>query len=151
MLQDSPTPFITCDANVYISGATVPTSPPGRILDAWRDDQIEIALSEPILDEIENVLLRPYFQQRQGWTADKVSQYRAELTASGIIVPGTTPVNVSPDPDDNKIFACAIEAGVDYIVSGDQKHVLSVGTFEGIPTVSPREFVTMLEQTQKAA
>jgi predicted nucleic acid-binding protein len=43
--------------------------------------------------------------------------------------------------DDDKLFACAVEADADYIVSGDKKDVLSVGVYSGIKTVSPSDFV----------
>lgn len=58
-----------------------------------------------------------------------------------VIVAGTTPVNVCQDPEDNALFSCAVEAKANYIVSGDEKHVLPIGSYKGVKTVSPREFV----------
>ena len=48
-------------------------------------------------------------------------------------------VNFSPDPDDNLILAAAIAGRADLIVSGDKKHMLSLGQVEGIPIVTPAE------------
>jgi predicted nucleic acid-binding protein len=66
------------------------------------------------------------------------------------VVAGIVVSKVSADPDDDKVFACAVEAGADYIVSGDERHVLPVGTFQGIPVVSPREFLSIFEAMKKS-
>jgi predicted nucleic acid-binding protein len=50
-----------------------------------------------------------------------------------------------------EIFACAVEASADYIVSGDEKHVLPVGTYQGIAVLRPRELLSMVERQQQAA
>jgi len=38
---------------------------------------------------------------------------------------------------------CALEARADYIVSGD-RHLKQVGSFAGIPVLSPRGYLTKL-------
>lgn len=43
------------------------------------------------------------------------------------------------------ILECALAAEADYIVSGDKKHVLLLRAFEGIPIVSPAEFLRRLK------
>lgn len=81
----------------------------------------------------------------------EIENYVAEFAGSAVVVPGTTPVQVSQDPDDDKFFACALEAQADYIVSGDEKHVLAIGTYTGIQTISPRDFVDQVLQPLKKA
>lgn len=41
---------------------------------------------------------------------------------------------------DNRVLEAAVEGAADYIVSGDD-HLLTLGTFERIPILAPREFV----------
>ena len=48
-------------------------------------------------------------------------------------------MNLSPDPKDNPILAAAIAGKADLIVSGDKKHMLALGTVEGVPVVTARE------------
>ncbi|MBZ0097702.1 MAG: putative toxin-antitoxin system toxin component, PIN family [Taibaiella sp.] len=145
-------PVIVPDTNVIVSAGTVSQSPPTQIIQAWRNGDIGIATSESILSEVMEVLSRPYFVGVAGWTQKQVDAYVNELREGAHVVPGTMPVMVSPDPDDNKLFTCALEAQADYIVSGDEKHVLSIGTYEGVQTISPRGFVdAVLEPLQKAA
>ena len=74
-----------------------------------------------------------------------------ELREAAVLVAGTTDVQVSRDPDDDKLFACAIEAEADFIVSMDKKDVLSVGEYQGIQTIHPTDFVRDILEEKKAA
>lgn len=140
--------LITPDSNVLVSGGTISQGAPAQIVDAWRAGSVDFALSPPILAEVADVLSRPYFTQRVGWTDKTIETYMHELQEGSYIVPGTTQVTVSADPDDNMLFATALEAGAHYIVSGDDKHVIPVGEFQGIKVVRPDEFVTMVVNFQ---
>ena len=55
---------------------------------------------------------------------------------------------IKDDEDDNKILECAVEGGVDYIVSQD-RHLLNIGEFEGIKIVSPEKFIQLFDAEQK--
>jgi len=50
---------------------------------------------------------------------------------------------IQEDPADNMFLECALEAQADYIVSGD-RHLKQVGSFAGIPVLSPRGYLTKL-------
>ncbi|MEI7961554.1 MAG: putative toxin-antitoxin system toxin component, PIN family [archaeon] len=47
---------------------------------------------------------------------------------------------VVEDPDDNKVLEVAIEANVDFIVSGD-KHLLKLKEFRGINILTAKDFL----------
>jgi len=51
-------------------------------------------------------------------------------------------LNVSRDPDDNKVVECALEARADYIVTGNIRHFPS--RFQDIRIVLPRRFLTVV-------
>ena len=143
--------LIVPDTNVCVSGGTISASPPSQIIQAWRRGVVDFALCEPILTELYDVLQRPYFPERVGWTKSQVAEYVNELRDGSMIVEGKPEVSVSPDPDDDVLFACAVKAGADYIVSGDKDHVLSVGEYRGVQTISPRDFMAVLAEQRKAA
>ena len=42
------------------------------------------------------------------------------------------------------IIACALEAGADHVVTRD-KDLLSLGTYQGIRMVTPRQFLNLIE------
>lgn len=139
-LLSTPPLRIVPDSNVLISGGTISTAPPSEIITSWRAGKVEFALCDAILIEVRKVLCRPYFAQRVGWSQQTVTSYVNQLRKAALIVPAKTKLNVCRDPHDNVVFACALEAQADYIVSGD-KDVLEVGVFLNIPTVSPSQFI----------
>jgi putative PIN family toxin of toxin-antitoxin system len=48
------------------------------------------------------------------------------------------------DPSDDAILACALTANVDFIISGDKKHLLPLKSFHGIPILTATQY---LEET----
>jgi predicted nucleic acid-binding protein len=50
---------------------------------------------------------------------------------------------------DNRVLECAVEGKADYIVTGDKKHLLPHGTFQGIQIVSPRDFLTVINVSDR--
>jgi predicted nucleic acid-binding protein len=49
------------------------------------------------------------------------------------------------DPSDNAYLACAVEAGADYLVTGNIGHFEEVGnTYRGVMIISPRTFLEIL-------
>ena len=147
-LQISPF-LITPDTNVLVSGGTISVGAPYQIVNAWRAGKVDFALSPPILDELADVLSRPYFKERVGWSERTISKYVNELKEASYIFPGTTPVSVTSDPDDNMLFATALEANANYIISKDIKHVLPIIEYQGIKVLSPKEFVEKILKPQK--
>jgi putative PIN family toxin of toxin-antitoxin system len=55
----------------------------------------------------------------------------------------TTSLNVIDiDPTDNIFIECAVSGKADYIISGD-KHLLELGTYEGINIIKSRDFLIL--------
>jgi hypothetical protein len=71
------------------------------------------------------------------------------VTALGLIadsVEGAASLSaVGADPDDNKYLVAALEGRADFVVSGD-RHLLDLGEYEGVRIITPRAFLTMLQQ-----
>lgn len=62
------------------------------------------------------------------------------------IIPGILHVNlILADPDDDKIIVCVLEAGADYIITGDP-HLLTLKEYRGIRIVTPRAFLEILDR-----
>jgi putative PIN family toxin of toxin-antitoxin system len=53
---------------------------------------------------------------------------------------------VVADPDDDKIVECAVVGGATHIVTGDRRHLLPMGSYQGISIISPADFLTLLAQ-----
>jgi putative PIN family toxin of toxin-antitoxin system len=48
------------------------------------------------------------------------------------------------DPDDNMILECAVVGGATHIVTGDKRHLLPLGNYQGISIVSAADFLTLV-------
>ena len=127
---------IVLDTNVFISGVFF-SGPPYEILNAWRQGEVQVVVSQEILQEYERVSeeLRTQFPE-----VDIRRWVDLALTCAEVVECSPLPEGVCRDPDDDKFLACADTAKVKRIVSGD-KDLLSVSGYRGIEVVKPREFV----------
>jgi putative PIN family toxin of toxin-antitoxin system len=137
----------TLDTNQLVSAFLYPQGKPGQILQAWRADRFILVLSWLILEETREVLCRQRLVKKFGYTFETVDEYLTQLASAAEIVPGKLEVKgVSPDPDDDFILACAKEEKVSYLVTGDVKHLLALGEYEGIQIVTPAQFLDELRK-----
>lgn len=67
-------------------------------------------------------------------------------TISWVIEPKLNLSIVKEDHDDNKVLECAEESKADYVITND-KHLLKIGSFNGIKIVTPKEFLNMISKT----
>ena len=61
---------------------------------------------------------------------------------SHVVIPSQEVNLVHQDPSDNKFLSCALEARVDFIVTGDH-HLLQLGSFHHTTILSPHEFLKL--------
>jgi putative PIN family toxin of toxin-antitoxin system len=102
-------------------------------------------VSYELLLELETVLLRDWFRRKL--TVSDVLEYVLWLRERASLVenPNVT-AEVSPDPDDNYLYALALAEGVD-LISGDP-HLLELGKTGPVWVFSPREYVEELERSR---
>jgi putative PIN family toxin of toxin-antitoxin system len=128
---------VTLDTNIYVSafefgGGLI------RLLQMGMDGEIEIAVSQPIVDETMRVL-----RDKFGWSDAELRDALLVMEGCATKVTPTEALNVVPDDrDDDRILECAATARSDYVVTGD-KHLLRLGTFGGIRIVNPADFLDM--------
>jgi putative PIN family toxin of toxin-antitoxin system len=130
------------DTNVIISGA-IKLGIPREIWSAFKSGDCKLVLSSSMFMELSGVLQRPKFHNLIGEGGRKELLLYLELFAE--VVEPTDSVTVCRDPKDNHILSCAVKAGVDFIVSGDDD-LLVLKTFRGIPILKPKEFLTRLKK-----
>lgn len=129
------------DTNVLIS-ALIFGGPPEEIIQrAGRS--FELSLSERILDEAYSVLHYSRLQRYRIADAE-IDAFLARLRGLAVVVPGAVEVApFAPDPKDTPLLACALEAGADYLVTGDQR-LLNLARYHGTRILSVRDFVESL-------
>ena len=118
---------------------------PAKIIDKWESDEFDIAISKPLLDELERALgyerVRKYFQSPQ----EIIKALLKRMKTVGIFVNLEFELNViEDDPDDNRVLECALSANASYVISGDE-HLLGLGEYQGIMIISPVGFLKLLD------
>jgi uncharacterized protein len=125
---------VTLDSNIYVSalqfgGIGV------RLIGMARSGAIRMDTSEAILAETIGVL-----RDKFGWDGYRLHFARLDLRKFAHVAVPTQKLNVTGDPDDNRILECAIAAGSDYIVTCD-KDLLRLGEYAGIKIVRGVDFL----------
>lgn len=135
---------IVFDTNILIGALITRDTPPDALYRAWLRGAFEIVTSRAQLAELATVLARPRLQRFID--PDEAAVIVEHLETRATVLREPPPVTLSTDPADNDILAAAIADEVDLIVSGDRKHMLSLGKAEGIPVVTPREAMERFEE-----
>jgi putative PIN family toxin of toxin-antitoxin system len=131
---------VVFDTNIYIS-ATLSKGKPYQALELAEEGKFDLYVSSFILREIEDVLGKdriPFEDRQIDLFVGKIMDISEEVSPSWV------PEAIQEDPSDNEIFACALEADAEYIVSGD-RHLLKLGKYEGIDVVEVEEILRILE------
>lgn len=137
------------DVGMYVSATIRADGHPAQVLNAWRNDEFELYTSLPILEDLRRVLAYPRIRKRHQWIDEEIDLFVVSLGMAAHLTPGELEVSVvKDDPTDDKIFACAEEGQVDYVVSSDE-HLTKLDTHEGIQIVTPRQFLDILRQQTK--
>ena len=77
--------------------------------------------------------------QARGFTLEDLVLGYAELAT--LVTPAAIGLVITADPTDDMVLATALAAQADLVVSGDQRHLLALGSFKGIPIVTAAEAV----------
>lgn len=122
--------------------AFIAAGPPSRLLEEAIDGRLELVLFEPVIAELERVLTEKFEFEPQRWS--EVETLVRELAVESVNAPADLAEAVTGDPADDLILACAIEAGVEVLVSGDRKHLLPVGERGGVRILTPQALLAEL-------
>ena len=126
---------VVADTNVFIS-ALMFGGLPGRFLNLALGQRFTLVTSNALLDELDEKLRGKFAVSERDALA-----IRAKLEANVKVVDPDFELNaISDDPDDNRVLECAVMGKADFIVSGD-RHLLPLGSYEGIAIVTVRQFV----------
>jgi len=136
---------VVLDINVFISGLLIRNGLPGRILDLWRQNLFDVFISEKILARMSQVLNYPKISKALDLDEARALDLINDIRTSCNLVSSEVIADVSSDPEDNTILSCAIHANVQFLVTGDKKHLLPLKKHKGVRIITPRDFVTTVE------
>ena len=126
---------VTADSNILIS-AFLRGGKPLALIELARSGRIELAVSDDILAETGRVLATKF-----AVPSEDVQAYQDEIRMfAKHVTPGERLDAVKADPTDNPILECAVAAGSETVVTGDN-HLLALGRFVGIQVMTVAEFL----------
>ncbi len=134
---------VTADTNIYVSAFEF-GGVPRRFLEGAAARDFRLHISEAILEETLRVL-RTKFR----WTSEELYDAEKDIRSySWLIRPMRTLEVIQADRSDNRILECAAAAKSDYIVTGDARHILPLGSFSGITILRVADFLRELQDQQ---
>jgi len=129
---------VTADSNIWVSGLNW-RGKPHEFLNLARRGQIQLAISDAILDEFSRIL-----RDKLEWSDERLRDMRAQVATFTERISQTETLDVvKSDASDNRILECAVAAGAEFVVTGDD-HLLRLGTFRGIVLVTVADFLAQL-------
>jgi uncharacterized protein len=127
------------DTNVLLSGVGW-RGKPFQCLELARAGIVEALTCQEILDELAEKL-----SAKLNISPDAVTETLADLLSFQRFVSIANRLSViAADPDDDMVLECAVAGGATHIVSGDRRHVLPLGSYQGISIVSPAQFLQLV-------
>lgn len=132
------------DTNVLISGVAGSTTP-AQVVDAWRQNRYVLVTSPQLIAEVSEVMHRPKIMDWFRLTEEDISSFIGTLSTRAYVASGTLRVDViKNDPPDNCVLSTAVEGTADFIVTGNERHLLRLGTYQSISIVTPSVFLSRI-------
>ena len=111
---------------------------------------VELFSSPVLLDELAHTLGYSKFASRVAAFGTSVEALVAQYTALvSLVMPASVPSVVANDADDDHVIAAAVAARAELIITGDRRHLLPIGTHQGIAIVTAREVVDGIDARSK--
>ncbi len=141
---------VVLDANIFVSALINPHGKPAQILNYVFENKIRLFTSSSIIEELERVLSYSRLMKRHGLEKEELKEFiSALLSIMSLVEERKTIEVIMDDPSDNKYLSCALNAKVDFIVSGNV-HLLNLKECEGIRITTPAQLLEIMEREEKA-
>lgn len=135
---------VVLDTNVVVSGLLIVGSGPAAILDGWRDGQFEVLTSRSTIAELRGVVELPRIVRRLPLASADHQAFLEDYSGfTTSVETDLTITAITADPSDNVFLELAVAGAADYVVSGD-RHLLDLGSYQGIPILTPARFLAVL-------
>jgi len=137
---------LVVDTNTLVSGFLWEGTP-AKLITAALGGRARLFASAELFLELQEILQRPKLAGRlvaRGETSGGIMEKYRNACVEIIPAKITPPKNLR-DADDVHVLACAVAAGVDAIVSGDND-LLMLRSFEGIPIINAAEALERLKR-----
>ena len=125
---------LVLDTNVVASGLLW-SGAPGLLLQARRENRIELFTSPALLAELTEILARSKFDKKIEASSLSIDEIVDRYAVLAALVRPIAIERTAPDPDDDVVIGTALAAKADLIVTGD-KLLLSLAQHHEVRIVS---------------
>ena len=126
---------VVFDTNILVSALVFPGGRGEAALRRIIEEQDQLVISKPILDELLGILARKFSSD-----AEELAHVAVFLSGLAVSVRPRRKLQVVKDEPDNRILECALAGHAEAIVTGD--HVLlSLREYRGVRIVRLREYL----------
>jgi len=143
---------VVIDTNIWVSALINPFGYPARIRKAFEKGIFQVVVSEPILEELADVLNRPRIREKYDVTSGDIEEILTliEERSEHVLLSGN--IEICRDKDDNFIIETAIKGKAEYLVSRDDdvkfdKEVSDFLLKYGISVTSVDKFLKLIEKS----
>jgi putative PIN family toxin of toxin-antitoxin system len=129
---------LVLDTNIIVSAALKPDGLQRTVLLLAITKPAHLYVSDAILAEYGEVLARPELKIRRAVRQQLLQLIRRHARR----ISASRPLQVTPDPDDNRFLECADAARADYLVTGNQRHFPRF--WKKTKVITSREFISIV-------
>jgi putative PIN family toxin of toxin-antitoxin system len=141
------------DTNIYYSALITPVGTAALLIEMASQGLYKLFVTQEVLDELAVSLNRPKAKKILGkeYSIAEIKEYVESFSKGFIVLEEVLKIKyVKDDPKDDHIINAAVCGQVDFLVSGDKKHILPMKDHpqivkQGIHIVSPSEFVEIIK------
>jgi uncharacterized protein len=126
---------VVFDTNILVSALVFPGGRGEAALRRIVEEQDQLVLSKPIIDELLGVLARKFARD-----AEELAHVAVFLSGLAILVKPRRRLRVVKDDPDNRILECAVAGRAGAIVTGDRA-LLAFAKYKEVRIISLREYL----------
>ncbi len=140
------------DTNVWVSALINPKGYPALVLDAFRNKRFVFILSEPLVNELIEVLSRPRLARKYKLEPDDIAQFVALLLERSELVRTHGGMHLCRDPRDDMVLETALSGSASCLVSRDDdikrdEDLVRSMKAKGVSVLSVARFLARLSET----
>ncbi len=129
---------VVIDTNIVVSANLIDEGLPAFVVSLALNEQVQLYISEPILEEYRRVLSYP----RLKFLPQDIERFLAKVVEVAKMVVPTHTVDKCGHEPDNRFLECAEAAGADYLVTGNTRHFPK--THKKTKIVTARQLIDLL-------
>lgn len=132
---------LVIDTNLFISALLANGSLPAHLVALWEERRFDLLTASDQITELARVTRYPKLRDRL--TPAEAGRLVNRLRDVAVVVKPLPAVTLCPDPNDNYLLAIAQAGRADFLVTGDKRDLLALGSHEGARILTVRDFLTM--------